>query len=127
MFLQTLELKERFEIVSSIWSITNPISKFYYNFITFVYNFQIFGVYFVTRNRKFYGNTLTEAIQAKGETIYIPHLIAHAVYNLDDTVAATAKPYYGTAIDESAFELFVKKQNWFAKDNGSHIFVFDGQ
>ena len=49
------------------------------------------------------------------------------MYNLDDTVAATAKPYYGTAIDESAFELFVKKQNWFAKDNGSHIFVFDGK
>ena len=69
---------------------------------------------------------MTEAIQSKGETIYIPHLTAHAVYNLDDTIAATAKPYYDTAIDESAFELFDKKLNWFARDNGSDIIIFDG-
>ena len=80
----------------------------------------------ISRGRKFYGKFLYEAIQAPGETIYMPHLTGHAVYNLDETVAATGNPYYSTAIDESAFELFDKKLNWFARNNGSDIIIFDG-
>ena len=69
---------------------------------------------------------MLEVVQAPGETIYMPNYQAHAVYNLDETVAATGNPYYSTAIDESAFELFDKKLNWFARNNGSDIIIFDG-
>ena len=87
---------------------------------------RILNIDCIYRGRKFYGKMLYEAIQTPGETMYMPHLTGHAVYNLDETVAATGNPYYGTAIDESAFELFDKKLNWFARDNGSDIIIFDG-
>ena len=36
----------------------------------------------------------------------MPHFINHAVYNLDQTVSVADNPFYNTAIEESAFQLF---------------------
>ena len=45
-------------------------------------------------------------MQHRSETLYMPHFINHAVYNLGETVAVTDNPFYNTAIEESAFQLF---------------------
>ena len=58
------------------------------------------------RSRRFYGKPVIEGVQHRSETIYMPHFINHAVYNLDQTLAVTDNPFYNTAIEESAFQLF---------------------
>ena len=58
------------------------------------------------RTRQFYGKPVIEGVQHRSETIYMPHFINHAVYNLDQTIAVTDNPFYNTAIEESAFQLF---------------------
>ena len=58
------------------------------------------------RSRQFYGKPVIEGVQHRSETIYIPHYMNHAVYNLDQTVAVTDNPFYNIAIEESAFQLF---------------------
>ena len=58
------------------------------------------------RSRQFYGKPVIEGVQHRSETIYMPHFINHAVYNLDQTVAVTDNPFYNIAIEESAFQLF---------------------
>merc|ERR1712179_463476 len=58
------------------------------------------------RGRKLYGKTIVEAIQSPGEIVYVPNNVPHAVYNLDETVAMNDKPYFHTAIEESAFQFF---------------------
>ena len=50
-------------------------------------------------------------MQSPGETIYMPNYQAHAVYNLDETVAVGDNPFFNTAIEESAFDLFHRKIN----------------
>ena len=58
------------------------------------------------RTRQFYGKPVIEGVQHRSETLYMPHFINHAVYNLGETVAVTDNPFYNTAIEESAFQLF---------------------
>ena len=58
------------------------------------------------RSRRFYGKPVIEGVQHRSETLYMPHFINHAVYNLGETVAVTDNPFYNTAIEESAFQLF---------------------
>ena len=58
------------------------------------------------RSRQFYGKPVIEGVQHRSETLYMPHFINHAVYNLGETVAVTDNPFYNTAIEESAFQLF---------------------
>ena len=48
---------------------------------------------------------MIEGVQYPSETIYMPHHINHAVYNLDKTVAVGDNPFFNTAIEEAAFEL----------------------
>ena len=79
------------------------------------------------RSYRFYGKTLIEGIQSAGETIYMPHYVYHAVYDLDDTVAVTENPFYTTAIEEAAFQLYKSPYNsGFAHINGSRILVRKG-
>ena len=79
------------------------------------------------RNYQFYGKTLIEGIQSAGETIYMPHYVNHAVYNLDETVAVGENPFYTTAIEEAAFQLYKSQYNFgFAHANGSRILVRKG-
>ena len=63
------------------------------------------------RGRKFYGKPIIEGVQHPSETIYMPNYINHAVYNLDKTVGIGDNPFYSTAIEESAFQLFKKGSN----------------
>ena len=87
---------------------------------------QCFLIVFIVRNRQFYGKKLSEAIVSAGETMYIPNLIPHAVYNLDETVAVAGNPYYATAIDESAYDTLNKNRTWFSRINGSNINILEG-
>ena len=75
---------------------------------------------------KFYGKTLTEAIQSPGEIVYAPNYLPHAVYNLDETVAVGDNPYFSTAIEESAYELHHKKRIAFAQWDGSKVVIANG-
>ena len=61
-----------------------------------------------------------------GETMYIPNLIPHAVYNLDETVAVAGNPYYATAIDESAYYTLNRNRTWFSRINGSNMNILEG-
>ena len=81
---------------------------------------------FFCRNRKFYGKTLLEVVQSPGETIYMPNYQAHAVYNLDETVAVGDNPFFNTAIEESAFDLLYRKINEFGRVNGTEIIIKQG-
>ena len=79
------------------------------------------------RNRQFYGRTLIEGVQSPGETIYMPHYVHHAVYNLDETVAVGDNPFYSTAIEEAVFQLYTKDNKFgFAYSKGSQIFIHTG-
>ena len=81
---------------------------------------------FSCRNRKFYGKTLLEVVQSPGERIYMPNYQAHAVYNLDETVAVTDNPFFNTAIEESAFDLLDRKNIEFRLVNGTDIVIHQG-
>ena len=65
-------------------------------------------------------------MQSPGETIYMPNYQAHAVYNLDETVAVGDNPFFNTAIEESAFDLIRKKVNNFGRLNGTDVIVHQG-
>lgn len=65
-------------------------------------------------------------VQSPGETIYMPNYQAHAVYNLDETVAVGDNPFFNTAIEESAFDLFHRKINEFGRLNGTEIMIKQG-
>ena len=65
-------------------------------------------------------------MQHPSETLYMPHHIYHAVYNLDKTVAVSDNPFYNTAIEESAFQLFRKGRNGYSYINDSHIYLHGG-
>ena len=79
------------------------------------------------RNHQFYGRTLFEGIQSPGETVYMPHYVHHAVYNMDETVAVGDNPFFSTAIEEAVFQLYKTENDFrFAYSNGSQIFVRKG-
>lgn len=78
------------------------------------------------RGIKFYGKTLTEAIQSPGEIVYAPNYLPHSVYNLDETVAVGDNPYFSTAIDDSAYELYHKKRVEFAQLDGTKVVFANG-
>ena len=64
--------------------------------------------------------------------MYVPNNVPHAVYNLDETVAMNDKPYFHTAIEESAFQFFhhqkkTKKPTFFARFNGTEIVINNGK
>ena len=63
------------------------------------------------RGRRFYGKPVIEGVQYRSETIYMPHYMNHAVYNLDQTVAVGDNPFYDTAIEEFAYRLFKTGSN----------------
>ena len=79
------------------------------------------------RNRKFYGKSVVEGIQHPGETLYMPHYINHAVYNLDQTVAVGDNPFFTTAIEESVFELHNKKRTEYGFMNESVAYIHQGK
>ena len=56
----------------------------------------------------------------------MPHYMPHAVYNLDETIAVGDNPFFSAAIEESAFELYLKKSIHFAYMNGSEVNVPEG-
>ena len=56
----------------------------------------------------------------------MPNYQAHAVYNLDETVAVGDNPFFNTAIEESAFDLFHRKINEFGRLNGTEIMIKQG-
>ena len=78
------------------------------------------------RGRRFYGKPVIEGVQFRSETIYMPHYMNHAVYNLDQTVAVGDNPFYDTAIEESALQLFEKGSNGYSKINDSRILLHKG-
>ena len=50
----------------------------------------------------------------------------HAVYNLDQTVAVGDNPFFATAIEESAFELFQSKKIGYGYMNESIAYIHQG-
>ena len=67
-----------------------------------------------------------EGVQHRSETLYMPHYVSHAVYNLDQTVAVGDNPFYSNAIEESAFELFRKGHNRFSYIKNFQIYLHEG-
>ena len=57
----------------------------------------------------------------------MPHYINHAVYNLDQTVAVGDNPFYGSAIEESAFRLFEDEgRNGYSYIEDSRVYMYEG-
>ena len=56
----------------------------------------------------------------------MPHYINHAVYNLDQTVAVGDNPFYDTAIEESAFQLFKIGSNEYSQIKDLRIVLYEG-
>ena len=85
------------------------------------------------RNRHFYGRTLVEGIQSPGETVYVPHYVHHAVYNLGEVVSVGDNPFYSSGIEEAAFQIYKNYNSsklfllpW-VYSNGSEPFVHKGK
>ena len=78
------------------------------------------------RGRRFYGKTISEAIQSSGETIYAPNYMPHSVYNLDETVAVGDNPFFSTAIEESVFELYTNDHIGYGYMNESVAHIHRG-
>ena len=78
------------------------------------------------RSRKFYGKTLIEWVQKPGEVVYMPHYTAHAVYNLDETVAVGDNPFYSSGIEEAAFDLFNRNRTVFSFFSETRVVVAKG-
>ena len=56
----------------------------------------------------------------------MPHFQAHAVYNIDETVAVGDNPFFNTAIEESAFDLLDRKNIEYGRINGTEIIIHKG-
>ena len=54
----------------------------------------------VYRGRVFYGQKVKSFLQKDGETVYMPHLTLHSVWNLSPTVAVGDNPLYETSFVE---------------------------
>ena len=57
----------------------------------------------------------------------MPHYTNHAVYNLDQTIAVGDNPFYNTAIEESAFQLFRNGINPYSYIQDFQIHLHKGQ
>ena len=69
---------------------------------------------------------MIEGVQYPSETVYIPHYINHAVYNLDKTVAVGDNPFFNTAIEESAFEMCRDGRNAYGHIKDFEIYIHKG-
>ena len=78
------------------------------------------------RGCKFYGKPVIEGVQYPSETIYMPHYINHAVYNLDKTVAVGDNPFFNTAIEESALELSREGRSTYGHIKDFEIYLYQG-
>ena len=85
---------------------------------------KLTSLYF--RGRRFYGKPVMEGVQHRSETLYMPHYVSHAVYNLDQTVAVGDNPFYDTAIEESAFQLFRTGSNEYSQIKDLRILLYEG-
>ena len=89
--------------------------------------FRIFLLHHIHfRGHKFYGKSIIEGVQHPSETIYMPHYTNHAVYNLDQTIAVGDNPFYNTAIEESAFQLFRNGMNPYSYIKDFQIHLYKG-
>ena len=52
------------------------------------------------RNRIFYGQKLKTFLQRKGETIYMPNLVYHSVWNISPTISVGNNPLYQSSFVE---------------------------
>ena len=59
-----------------------------------------YSKFFCFRDRIFYGKKLKSYIQKPGETLYLPNVILHAVWNTLPSVAIGDNPLYETSFDE---------------------------
>ena len=69
---------------------------------------------------------MIEGVQYPSETIYMPHYINHAVYNLDKTVAVGDNPFFNTAIEESALELSREGRSTYGHIKDFEIYLHKG-
>ena len=90
-------------------------------------NYYSSSFLYLYRNRIFYGRKITEGIQMPSETVYMPNMILHAVYNLDETVAVGDNPFYNTALEEAAYQLALGHDIWFAQKNGSRPLIYESK
>jgi hypothetical protein len=63
-------------------------------------NFVNKNTFSTYRDRNFFGQKVISGVQIAGETLFMPHLIFHSVYNLDWTVAVGDNLLYSSALEE---------------------------
>ena len=52
------------------------------------------------RNRIFFGQKLKSFLQSPGETLYMPNVVLHTVWNVSPSLAIGDNPLYETSLDE---------------------------
>ena len=52
------------------------------------------------RNRIFFGQKLKSFLQSPGETLYMPNVVLHTVWNVSPSLAIGDNPLYETSFDE---------------------------
>ena len=68
--------------------------------VTFLIIPKKFPILFFYRNRTFYGQKLKSFLQTAGETVYMPNIVLHSVWNVSPTIAIGDNPLYKTSFDE---------------------------
>ena len=66
----------------------------------------VFFVFF--RERIFFGQKLKSFLQKPGETLYMPNVVFHSVWNISPSVSVGDNPLYKTSFDE-----------WIGSDGGA--------
>ena len=79
------------------------------------------------RSHKLYGKSVIDGVQHPSETIYMPHNVPHAVYNLDKTTSVGNNPFFNTAIEESAFGLYRDKNYPYGVIKDSEVYIHKGR
>ena len=57
-------------------------------------------LYFFHRDRIFFGQKLKSFLQKAGETLYMPNVALHTVWNVSPSLAIGDNPLYETSFDE---------------------------
>ena len=66
----------------------------------FQYQIHLVTLIFTFRNRIFFGQTVKTFLQKPGETLYMPNLIFHSVWNMSPTIAVGDNPLYDSSFIE---------------------------
>lgn len=86
-----------------------------YDFYSMEMVFRSLNVFFF-RERVFYGQKIKTFLQESGETLYMPHFVSHAVWNIETSIALGENPLYESSFVEISGSKLENDQGFWISD-----------